>query len=104
MVTRETAVPVARRRCNNPSGIYFADSVVEGICDVKVASLVHGYTDQGVETGAGSRAAIAGEGSDSISCYGGDFTKGIHPPNAMIGSIGNVKVAGSIDRHPEWIG
>src|SRR6266446_5961292 len=104
MVTGKASVPIARHRRNDPRSIYLADAIIESVGDVEVAGRIHGHSNWCVQSGAGSRAAIAGEAFRSISRYCGDHPGGIDFPNAVIGSVGDVEVADRIHSQAEWVG
>src|SRR6202011_1558325 len=57
----------------------------------------------GVERGGGGGAGVSGEGLSSLPGYGGDDAGGgVDTADAVIRGVGEVDVAGGVDREAEW--
>ena len=77
-----------------------ADAVIRLVADVEVAGRIHRHPERLVQTGAGGRAAVAGEGKAPIARYRGDNPGGIHLPDAVTPNVGgDEEVAGRIHCH-----
>src|SRR5258708_10951913 len=104
MVTGKASLSFACHSLNDSRSIYLADAIIESVSDVEVAGRIHGHPNWGVQSSAGSRAAIAGEAFRSVARYCGDDPGCVDSPNPVTGCVSDVEVSDRINRHPERVG
>ena len=78
-----------------------ADTVVGGVRDQEISCGVHEDAVRALQLRRDRRSAIAGEARRAIARDGRNRSVAMHPANAIVSRIGQVDVAGAIQRHAE---
>ena len=94
----------SRDRGDHPCSVHLADAVVALIGDVQVARCVQRHAAGNVQLRRRSRAAVPAVAAPPGSCHRGDHPRSVHLADAVGAIIGDVQVAGAVQRHADGVG
>src|ERR1700731_1018544 len=100
-ISRETCSAISRNGCDDPCALeYLANPVVTLIRNKHVARFIESETGGSTELGTGRCTAIPRKsGCPSAGIRGDDTRRSIHLANAVVESIGDIKIVRTVDDH-----
>ena len=98
-ISQVTAPIGSRGGADDAIEINFSNPVVQILGNKQIARGIDRQGRRPAQLGAGGRAAISRESGGTIARNGGDHTGRRHFANTGIAVVGDIEIAGSIDRH-----